>query len=277
MPTPFSSRFGYSNDSQVPIVARHDAPDQLRGVLPLIAYEVGFRPTQLREIVCRVLREVPKKSNWTEYPNVNGEVVDLVANCDWYKVYDIIEALAAALRAGSLVSSDMRGTVEAADLFENELNRFFRETGLGWQLSGGHVEVRGSEIFEDITRGAVDELAERQRQTASKELHEALRDLSRRPDPDISGAIQHSIAALECVARAAAGDSKATLGELLKKHPQLLPKPIDSAVEKVWGYASEVGRHLREGNEPKYDEAELLVGFAGAACRYLAKKWPSDE
>jgi len=38
-------------------------------------------------------------------------------------------------------------------------------------------------------------------ETAKTEIREALNDLSRRPTPDITGAIQHSLACLECVAR----------------------------------------------------------------------------
>lgn len=66
--------------------------------------------------------------------------------------------------------------------------------------------------------------------------------------------------------------SEATLGEVIKRNPGLLPKPLDQAVEKAWGYASETGRHLREGDSPAYDEAELIVGLSGAVCRYLARK-----
>lgn len=45
------------------------------------------------------------------------------------------------------------------------------------------------------------ELTRQGRSTGSGELHEALQDLSRRPRPEVSGVIQHAMAALECVAR----------------------------------------------------------------------------
>lgn len=274
MESRFSSRHGFSSYVDAPVIVRNDAPAELRGVLLQIANEVGFRPTQLRRIVCGVLRKVPDQRNWSEYPNVDNEVRGLVEDCEWYKIYDIIEALATSLRAGELIASRTRGSEEAADQFESELNRYFRETGIGWQVANGSVEMRGPEVFEQNVHGAVAALEDAHRETATQELREALRDLSRRPDPDVSGAIQHALAALECVARDATGQSKATLGEILKRNQNLLPKPIDIAVEKAWGYASEAGRHLKEGGSPGFDEAELLVGFAGAVCRYLAKKLP---
>ena len=103
-------------------------------------------------------------------------------------------------------------------------------------------------------------------------MHEALQDLSRRPKPDLSGAIHHAVGTLECVARDVTGDSKATLGEILKWHPDLLPKPLDKALALVWGYASEKARHLREGNEPGREETELIVGLAATTVEYLTKK-----
>jgi len=53
------------------------------------------------------------------------------------------------------------------------------------------------------------------------ELHEALDDLSRRPEPDLTGAIQHAMAALECVASDTYGNPKATLGDIIKRYPDL--------------------------------------------------------
>jgi hypothetical protein len=100
-----------------------------------------------------------------------------------------------------------------------------------------------------------------------------LQDLSKRPTPDITGAIQHAMAALECVARDVTGDQNATLGELIKQNPGLLPKPLDTGVEKIWGYASDQARHVREGKTPDIREAELVVGLAGSLATYLVKKF----
>src|SRR5581483_6249260 len=133
--------------------------------------------------------------------------------------------------------------------------------GIGWELREGSIVSRGSEAFEVSLRRAVPALQETGLQAAEREIHEALADLSRRPQPDITGAIQHAMAALECVARAVSGDSSPTLGKLLDRHPGLVPKPLDAAVEKAWGYASERGRHIREGGEPSREEAELIVGI----------------
>ena len=109
-------------------------------------------------------------------------------------------------------------------------------------------------------------------QTAKSEIKEAIKDLSRRPGPDVTGAIQHLLACLECVCREVTSDKKSTLGELIKKFPGVVPRPLDLAVEKIWGYTSEQGRHLREGQVPSYGEAELVVEVTAAISTYLGKK-----
>jgi hypothetical protein len=117
------------------------------------------------------------------------------------------------------------------------------------------------------------ELEASERPTAAKHLHEALQDLSRRPQADLPGAAYHAMGSLECVARDLTGDPKATtLGAILKGHPGLLPKPLDTALSQVWGYASNEARHVSEGREISREEAELLFGLSAVVSTYLLRK-----
>jgi len=68
------------------------------------------------------------------------------------------------------------------------------------------------------------------------------------------------------------GESKDTLGTIVSRRRDLFPAPLDSVVEKAWGWSSNFGRHLQEGKDPSLEEAELLVGISGSLCRYLASK-----
>lgn len=253
----FSRRHGYApNDAE--ILVREEAPDELRGVIVDIAYEAGLEPYGVRSTVCQVLRRRKDSSNWSAFPNVDVEARGHLDSCEWYEVYDVLEALA------STVSDTAR--------FEHEINGYFRRRGIGWQLADGRVQTRGAEAFERTVREAGEALSADHRITAAHEIHEALRDLSRRPSPDLTGSIQHALAALECVARDITGDPKATLGAIIKKRRGLLPPPLDTAAEKLWGFASEQGRHVREGGSPEREEAELAVHVAAAVATYLSKK-----
>ncbi|CAG0941078.1 hypothetical protein BROC_01266 [Candidatus Brocadiaceae bacterium] len=79
---------------------------------------------------------------------------------------------------------------------------------------------------------------------------------------------------MECVAREITGDKKLTLGELIKKNREIVPAPLDTVIEKMWGFSSEQGRHLQEGKEPAFEEVELLVGLSASISTYLARKSP---
>ena len=256
MTTRFSTRHGYDNAAPE-ISVREDAPRELRSVVVDIAYEAGLTPGQLREVVCRVLRVESDSDNWSYFP-ITQEVKGELLRCEWFEVYDVIEEIPGAITDGS------------PDEFEEELNLYFIRKGIGWQLTDGIIEVRGPEPFEVAIRGALDNLSKSDRETAHTELREALRDLSRRP-ADKTGAVQHAVAAMECVARDISGDSNATLGKLVRQNPDLLPRPLDTAVEKIWGYASGRGRHLREGETISYEEAELIVTISAAVCSYLVQ------
>ena len=265
--TRFSERHGYQPDA-AEITVRLEAPDELRGVIVDLAYESGLRPHEMRSLVCRVLRRRENPNNWSAFPNVDGELRGHMDSCEWYEVYDVVEAICA--RLAQTPTGEHGGHEDK--YFEGEVNKYFQRRGIGWQLTDGHLETRGSESFEHTLAEARAELAESGRRTAANEIHQAISDLSRRPCPDITGAIQHALAALECVARDVSGDEKATLGGILSRNPGFVPPPLDSALEKLWGFASEQGRHLREGREPSYEDAELAVQVAAAVGRYLSKK-----
>ena len=139
-------------------------------------------------------------------------------------------------------------------------------------MEKGEISVRGNDIFENNVNQVKHTLREKGHKTSSEEIQEALSDLSKRPNPDISGAIQHSSAALECTCRDITGASSDTLGKSISHYSNLVPKPLDEAISKMWGYASNNGRHLKEGNSPSYEEAELVVHLSAVLCIYLCKK-----
>jgi hypothetical protein len=256
----FSKRQGLFSIKKKEITVREDAPEGLRGFIKMAYYDLNKNPSDLRAITSGVLKIAPDGNNWSEFPNIDWEVGQHLESCEWYLVYDIIETIIQKLNEPEKTT------------FSNEINEYFIANGIGWKIVNGLIETRGDEVFETAVKTVVSVLETAKLETAKTEIKEALIDLSRRPKPDITGAIQHSLACLECVAREATGDKKATLGELIKKHPNIVPKPLDIAIEKIWGFTSEQGRHLREGQAPEYLEAELVVELSAAISTYLGKK-----
>jgi hypothetical protein len=111
-----------------------------------------------------------------------------------------------------------------ADVFERRVNELLAENGIGWKLQNGKIETRGDEAFERSVNRASAALSGAGRKTAASELTEAIRDLSRKPSADTSGAVHHGLAALECFIRDVAGAPNLTLGELVKRKAVSAPE-----------------------------------------------------
>jgi len=253
----FSTRNRFREINEAEITVRHDAPYELRGVVINLAYECGFRPKSIRTLICRVLYKRADTNNWSEYPNIDDEAKQLLDDTEWYKVYDVIETIAKE--------------THDPKKFEDELNIYFIEEGIGWKLVERKLEARNPEALEKTILSATMNLQQVGSHTARGELHEALVDLSRRPEADVTGSIQHAMASLECVVRNVTDNPKKNLGDLLKQYPNLIPPPLNQSIEKLWGFASEYGRHIREGRNPEFNEAQLVVGVCAATVTYLIR------
>ena len=264
----FSKRHGYSGQPKE-ISIREDAPENLRYWILETAHELGATPSTLRTIVCRVLREVPDRKNWSEYPNVWGEVQDLIYGCEWFRVYDVIEALQA-----HFLDDYGGGGTKVASPFVDEVNSFFLEKGIGWQLVNGEIVTRGNEAFESTVKTAVTVLEADEKPTAAGHLRFAINALSARPRPNTSGAVSHATNAVECVLGEITGKAM-PLGKYLDKYPDQFHPALKKGLDGVYGYASDEGaRHGKEGTEPAREEADFVVAVCAAICTLLARKPP---
>lgn len=253
----FSKKFGYA--SPPAITFRTEAPEALRFEVAQAAHQ-SLSFTQIRTCICRATRQAPDLNNWSEIPNIRDEVYRLLEQAEWFQVYDAIEKLVAFI--GSNRGHDQATT------FVNAINEAFIDLGAGWQLTPSDgILFRGDALFEDSVNIARSQLAQSGFAVAEQQLHEALRDISRRPEPDVTGAVHHALGALESTSRYVLNSEKA-LGDLI---PLLsVPKPLDQALQKLWGYSSNFGRHVSPTNVSTVNDAMLVVHISGAICRYLA-------
>ena len=156
---------------------------------------------------------------------------------------------------------------DAAEKYIRALNEAFLETGAGWQyVAGEGIIIRGEELFEASVQEAMETLDDAGYGVAKKELKEALHDISRRPDPDLTGAVHHALGALEATARYIHGSDK-SFGDIAKHIG--IPKPLDEALLKMWGFSSNFGRHVSPTKVPSLGEATLIVHLSSAYCRFL--------
>ena len=264
----FSSREGITS-TPAEITIRYDAPEGLRIFLfDTLLNRLKIGSQRALYIISGILLE-PTEGNWT--PDfVKDEIRRLLTDdhrCPWNKIYDIIEAF----------HSELNGYAENQRLFTEQINGYFHKHGIGWELEDGQVMRRGDDDFEQGYKEAIELSHKKDLPTTAEHLKEARNDLSRRPEPDTNGAVTHAYQAIECLSREVVGGKKETLGELLKKNPDLFPSPLNQALAQVWGFVSNTVRHPREREGISIEEVELLVGIIPPLAKYLLHKFPEKE
>lgn len=266
----FSQRHGYSGHAKE-ITVREDAPESIRVVALDKASSLGLSSHTIRDIVCTALRKRPDPNNWSA-GNVWQEAEYLFYDCEWFKVYDIVEGFYV-----SLGRRDEREFEKNALAFEDTLNAAFVEEGIGWQLVKGQLVARGDEGFQEAVKTTASQLKENQRPTAASHIQSAVKALSERPRANTPGGVSHATSAVECLLHDITGQAM-TLGGYLDKYPQLFHPALKKALNGVYGYASDAGaRHGKEGKEPSFDEAQFAVTTCAAACTLLTAMNPKKE
>lgn len=68
----FSKRNGFHSTQESEISIREDAPEELRGYLVQLAYECGFKPSGLRAILCKALKNSLTRTTGANFPTLTG-------------------------------------------------------------------------------------------------------------------------------------------------------------------------------------------------------------
>jgi hypothetical protein len=250
---------------------RDEVPPSLRMFLLDLSYDKHFDHHELQNVICRVLQVWPDPSMPPYY-----DCEKHIKACEWFHIYDIIEGIYKLVDERS-----WRNNPGASSVLAQQINKAFVEQNIGWQLVNGKIVTRGDEAFERTIEIAAQELAGRE--TTRARIQEAINDLSRRPKPDLSGAVSHAFAAMECIigdikytAEEIRQDTRHTFGSFLQRHTDLFPsEDLKDGFQRLWKYANNEGsRHGKEGVEPALDEAELMVSLAAALVTYLNRKHP---
>jgi hypothetical protein len=266
---PFSQRQGVTRPE---ITIREAAPEELRRWLLGAVLSMGYSAGYMRSIVIRVIATLPDQHG-SDDAGILAGLQALVESCEWFKVYDLIEAFhnfflrQDSRYAGGHLARDFAGAV----------NTFFIDSGIGWQLVDGEIVARGNQAFEGTVKTAIAALEEDAKPTAAGRLHFAIDALSAKPKADTSGAVAHATSAVECVLSKVTGQDM-TLGEYLNRHSDLFHPALKKGLHGIYGYACDEGaRHGKEGTEPAREEAEFAVAVCAAVCTLLTRKHPNDR
>ena len=264
MTSAFSDRYGLRG-SNPRITVRGSAPQDLREVAVRLANRYGLDYQQIGNILLDTLGPSVSLMRWYDNCTINNSwTLTPLFECEWWLVYDMIEKLYSELIC------DMDLDEEEAFEFEVAINEYMVSNGIGWELSEGEIVTRGPDDFRSVVRDAVDNSENASLPVIANEISMALKSLSQRPEHDLTGAISHSVNALEAIANDIAGTGQKTLGSIVDSLD--LPAPLDQAVCKLYGFASQYGRHVSEGRPASFEEAQLTVHIASALVTYLLSK-----
>jgi hypothetical protein len=108
---------------------------------------------------------------------------------------------------------------------------------------------------------------------AAEHMRTALARFSDRNSPDYRNSVKESISAVESVCQIIAGDSKATLGDALKRLG--VHKALEKGFSAIYGYTSDADgiRHaLLEESEVGADDAKFFLVSCSAFVNYLISR-----
>lgn len=261
----FSERNNYRRS--LPRTLAESAPLRVRYELRKILVD-RFGTVGAHKKICEAMYlddEGVFSEDWAE-----PRIKENIENMDWFRVYDMFEDIAEAMRGNHLRK------------YHDVVNTAFAEAGVVYELRGGLVE-RLDEASESLgirhdENAALDVLSG-QFKPVKEQYEKALQALHGRP-ADPKGAIRESLNAVEAVARIITGKDKAQLAECLGAiyGPSTADhrKALAASLKSLYGYASTIpgARHGQHADvEVSFEEALLAVRMSGAAIAFLVAEY----
>lgn len=269
----FSRRYGFSGRSNR---IREAAPESVRVGLREVLEKIGFdRPSSQRQVICQALRARPDPGNWSEYPNINQEVDDLIHSLKWFKFYDMCEKL------NSLEEVRHQGVMSPAyveTLFSHELNKLFAEENVIYRMNEeGKIHPEGSEQFEEAIHEAIEKLVDPIFQPPLEQFEKALGFRNGLP-PDHANAVKEAVNSLEAVLQIVTNKPSVALPQVLTNSDLGYDSHIERIMKELYGLGCAVqgGRHAGVGGLiPSAIEADCAIHFSAACIAYAISKFRS--
>ena len=226
------------------------------------------------------LDEMPDRTYWFQ-----KSLKDYCEKCDWFGLYDVIEAIAASVDAEQeewgYGYPQQLSKKDKLDLLGMLVNEALEREHSGYR----YVE----KVIVPITNK--DELSSLEAAAAGgglfsgagMHMRSALAHIAAKPEPDYRNAVKEAISAVESAAKAFAGSDSGTLADavkILKRDYNLHPALADGWL-KLYGFTNDEGgiRHSASNDEVKVDFAlaKYMVVTASAFVNYLADWKNSPE
>ena len=221
---PFSMREGLGAEDSV---IYDDAPGELRYGLREVLDELGYkRPAAQRAILCRALRRIPDPNNWSEYPNIENEVLDLIAIEPWYRFFDAMERLPKSLGE------------EDVSIYYQKMNALFAEERIGYRFESGAIVRQGTEEFHGAVRLARTALGDERFAEPRRQFERGYDFRNRRP-ADWANAIKEAVNSVEGVLQVIYCRPGVSLTTIISEDlPDELPRGIKQLFRALYSQGS---------------------------------------
>lgn len=160
--------------------------------------------------------------------------------------------------------------------YKAEINELFQREYVGYRFIDGEI----TPISDDIEVAEIEKSLDIEFQGCKSHIKKALGFLSDRENPDYKNSIKESISAVESICQIIAQNSKATLGEALKKleeHGVKIHEAMKKSFSSLYGYTSDEGgiRHCEGVFESNvtFEEAKFMLVSCSAFVNYLIAEY----
>ncbi len=258
---PFSRRAGHGAEDPV---VYGDAPGALRYGLREVLDDLGWTaPSAQRHILCKALRMIPNKYNWSEYPNIESEVQDLIAIEPWYRFFDAMERIPKFLAEEDVAT------------YYQKMNALFAEERIGYRFESGAIVQLGTEEFHTAVGNARIALGD-ERFAEPRRQFELGYDFRNRRPPDWANTIKEAVNSVEGVLQVIYCRPGVSLTAIISENlPAELPGGIKQLFRSLYSQGSgTVGaRHASiGGNVPTRPRAELALHVAASLHEFAVNE-----
>ena len=263
---PFSVREGVRGDQSVIF---DDTPEGVRYGLREVLHRLGREtPTQQRSILCKAMLVQPDSYNFSDYPNVDLEVADLLVGQPWYEFLDAVERIPIYL-----------DSITGTQFFEL-MNQLFADEALGYRFDAGKIMRLGSEEFHTAIREARRALDGDRFEDARNQFEKGLAFRDARP-PDWANAIKEAVNSVEAVLQIVCERPGVSMTTILGENiPEDVPSGVKKLFRALYGHGSGTtgSRHAAVGGAaPTAARAELALHVAAALHAYSAAELDSTH
>ena len=244
-----------------------DAPDGLRYGIREVLEDLGYTTPKLqRFILCKALRIPPDQYNWTDYPNVENEVVDLIAIEPWYKFFDALERIPKFLPA------------EQVEEYRHKINALFTEERVGYRFEEDVIVRLGTQEFHSVIEQGLTALEQERFAEARRQFERGYEFRNSLP-PDWANAIKEAANSVEAVLQVIYGRPGVSLTTIVsEKFPDQVPNGVRQLFRSLYSQGSGTtgARHASiGGNDPTGARAELALHLAAALHQFAASELDS--